>query len=54
LEAADTLERDLNQTREQLEGKERELLDTKDQMMSLEEENARLLDTLVRHSKEKA
>ena len=54
LEAADTLEKDLNQTRNQLDAKDRELKDTRDQMLALEEENARLLETLVRHSKEKA
>jgi hypothetical protein len=33
---------------------EREMKETKDQMQNLEEENKRLLDTLVRHSKVKA
>lgn len=51
IEAADTLERDL---RGQLEAKERELDEARDQVMALEEENRRILDTLVRHSKEKA
>ena len=51
IEAADTLERDL---RQQLESKDRDISEAREQMMALEEENRRILDTLVRHSKEKA
>lgn len=40
--------------RDALKDKNRELLESKDHVQALEEENARLLETLVRHSKEKA
>ena len=55
LEAADTLEKELHRKyEEKSESMRREFQEATEQIQSLDEENKRLLDTLVRHSKGKA
>ncbi len=51
IEAADTMEKDWQRRSKEME---RELKETRESMQNLEEENKRLLETLVRHSKVKA
>lgn len=55
LEAAETLEKDCSRKYvDRIRALEKENKEASDQIKGLEEENKRLLDTLVRHSKNKA